>query len=270
MSVEKQYISLRTGERAYPAKCTYGIELTRRISQTELTDQSQAWRMTIEVTAYNNVEPNIFLYQRRNPEPPSTEDEDYFMGVCSPVDLDEYPVDNPRDTDPNKFFRMSDVDLITRNRELLELTWDALIEDVTELIQTLVDMCELGEGEALVIGSLSSSSSAAARAWAETRVREAEGEAPELPVDDYTGILVESSEDPALRAGETAEAEVGVVRTWLFGNGFRLVTNRENNSFELSKDGRVLASGGVSFGYRILTTYNRERSTFTVGFRGIR
>lgn len=109
----------------------FGIELERQLYGHEVAGRTLAYRMTVRVTRAHRVDPNIFLYRRDAANPPV----DTFIAVCTPVDLEEYGVGEPRQSD--RYFRTADLDLIARSSAELEDAWQLICADRDELIRTL-------------------------------------------------------------------------------------------------------------------------------------
>ena len=136
--------------------CRFGLELTRSMNQYDVSVRPQSWRMQVSVSAYFNVDPNIFLYMVTGRDPETNEVQAAFQSVCSPTDLEEYPLgpqegsssapadgESENAEEPSLFFRMSSVDLVSRNRALLDETWSLIQSDRDELLRTLEHMAVL-------------------------------------------------------------------------------------------------------------------------------
>lgn len=125
--------------------CRRGIELTRSVSRYEVSGRPQGWRMLIEVTESFNMPEEIFLYMVTGVDPDTNTPMAEFQSVASPADIDEYPAFDSAElvTPGTFFFRLPVVDIVTRNKNLLEETWKLILSDRDELIQTLNHMCAL-------------------------------------------------------------------------------------------------------------------------------
>lgn len=246
---------------ASPANCRYGIELTRTVSTYNVSGRTMAWRMLVTVTQSYNVDPNIFLFLRRTPDPATQQPRDTFEALCSPNDIEEYPAGAPRPEDTEQFFRLAEVDLVSRSRTLLEDTWTQLKANRDELVRTLAEICELGDVEVSRYGDFGD----------EEEEDEEPSEPDDIPVepedepvsDDYYEILVIDSDDAdfpvdSLFAETTApDAEAGE-RVWeLTGGGHTLLlyTDIDNHTFRLKYDGAAADTGGLSAAYGTYLNY---------------
>jgi hypothetical protein len=99
------------------------------------------------------------MYQRRSDPSTNVDEEDVFVGVCSPVDLDDYPAGQPDPSSSSGLFRLADLDVLTRNRDKLDRLWELILEDLQGLVTTITNICELEDPAVIQIGTLSSSSS---------------------------------------------------------------------------------------------------------------
>jgi len=147
-------ISSKSGAKAVPANCEYRVQLTRTTVDTTIGGD-RVWKMTIAVTSYNNVDPNLFLFQQRPALPQeSATVTNLFLAVCNPVDQDEQPVGVPTTGNPKALFRRANVIFATKDRASVDDLWVGIQRDVTELIRTLAGTCELGDAELFTVGVL--------------------------------------------------------------------------------------------------------------------
>lgn len=119
-----------------PDGCKYGIELTREMSITDSSSQP-VWRMKVSVSDSHNIDPNIFMYLR-HPDGRQT-----FEAMASPVDIEEYPVGTPLSDSSPAFFRSANIDVLARNRAVLDDTWQLLVRDRNDLVNAYVNICVL-------------------------------------------------------------------------------------------------------------------------------
>jgi hypothetical protein len=123
--------------------------------------RTQGYRMTMAVTAWENIDPNIFVYQIKN-RPGFTGLDFYFVNIASPGDIEDYPIGQPADlAAPGlyPFFRLAEADLVFRNIQLLEDALSAIDQDVEGLIEAYDDMDQLAELTPIEHGSQTPSSS---------------------------------------------------------------------------------------------------------------
>ena len=132
-----------------PVDCRFGLELTREMNRYDVSGRPQAWRMRISVSDHFNVDPNVFLYMVVGRDPETNEVQAAFQSLASPTDMEEYPVgiqegsSGGPDDEPSLFFRLAEVDLVSRSRALLDETWRLLLVDRDELLRTLEHMALL-------------------------------------------------------------------------------------------------------------------------------
>lgn len=111
---------------------------------TEITGQG-THRLQMWVSFYQDIDPKIFVYQRRPAIPPATADIDEYVNIASAADLVEYPEDNP-DTLIGPFFRLSSIDLLFRSVDLMNKSIDTMEKDVQNLIINLDYLEDQGNG----------------------------------------------------------------------------------------------------------------------------
>lgn len=249
-----------------PSLCNYGIELTREMGTYDVDNRPQAWRMRITVTDTHGVSPNIFVYQRKTPDPETGEQVDTFESVASPVDLEEYPAGEPTPGTEPQFYRLSEVDLLARNRDLLDGTWNLMVEDRDELLRTLASICELDPVDVDRGGNFPAEAAAAADVTLD-EPESSDGPAT-CPVDAVTGLQIVTSDDADYPVGAIL-ASVGVTeapptceREWEYtgdvtGEVLSLVTSITSYAFVAAIDDVDVDSGGISADYRALITYTK-------------
>lgn len=118
-------------------------DTTRRLKvqryQVEQIDSLyySAYRLRIEVTEAVGLDRRVFVYRRDQANPYTGQATDTFFSVTSPVDLEEYP---PEEPDPNKsypFFRKHFVELDFRTVGLARATELLILEELTVLVHAL-------------------------------------------------------------------------------------------------------------------------------------
>jgi len=128
------------------------ITLSKYGQEQYTAGRTQGYRMVIEVDEVCNVSANIFLYQVSFPDPETGETTSRFKAVCSPSDIEQYPIDEPESG--GTYYRLSSADLLFRAVSLADETWDAIRGDVEELVETLGLMDEMGLIETVTIDGL--------------------------------------------------------------------------------------------------------------------
>jgi hypothetical protein len=106
------------------------------------------------VSEYQDIDPNVFVWIRRPPVPPATEDIDEYVNVASASDMAEYPVDNP-DPELPPFYRKSAIDILFRSVDLMNKSINTIEGDLASLIKNLdyIDTHEL-ESEIVITGEV--------------------------------------------------------------------------------------------------------------------
>jgi len=129
-------------------RTTNFFRVVRSISQG-VPGTTQAFRMVATVTAADGIDLNLFVYQRLTLEPVTQTTGDVFIKVASPSDIEEYPVGNPNPNASVPYYRLSQVDLIFRNVDLMTETWDAIVEDLQGLgrAQTAINLLQAEDVE---------------------------------------------------------------------------------------------------------------------------
>lgn len=271
---------VESSSSASPADCNFGIELTRYVSTYNVSGRPQAYRMRIEVTRYNNVDPNLFVYKRHAPDPDTEAYRDTFEAVASPLDFEELPVGNPREGDAQPYFRLAEVDLMTRNRALLDETWAAILRDRDELIRTLTYTCELSLDTVSPGGVFPAEETTPTPTPPPVVPESSSGTPAACPADTFVGLEIVKSKDPDFPEGSVL-VESGIAtppdctRTWeltgaVSGKILTIVTSMLDHTFTLSLDGVQQDTGGISDLYWGFAFYEHAPDQeYTMRFEGI-
>jgi hypothetical protein len=102
------------------------------------------------IESYEVIDPNVFVYQRKQPVPPSVDEYDEYTNIASAADMVEYPVDNP-DPQLAPFFRKSSIDLLFRSVDLMYRSIQIMETDLRSLIRNLDYLDEEGTEETIII-----------------------------------------------------------------------------------------------------------------------
>ena len=93
-------------------------------------------RLQMAVTETSaNISKEVFVYQRRPLPPNNPALEDSFVNIASVADLNEYPINAPGPDFP--FFRLSTIDLIFRNIDLMSVTVEKIKTDLNSLVKNV-------------------------------------------------------------------------------------------------------------------------------------
>jgi hypothetical protein len=272
---EVSTFELSSSSSSSPANCNFGIELTRRVSLYEVTGRPQAWRMIVEVTNAYNMTPDIFLYQRTGPDPVTADMVDTFECMGSPVDIEEYPVGAPDPEQEPAFYRLSSIDVISRNRTLLDSMWTGLKQDRDELVRTMVGICQVGDAEISRYGY-----------FEDDPVDQPTPELPKpmlqapAPAPVFEGIKITESNDPDYPTGVRLELESSdelppnYERRWTF-HGFKtntkltIETSLTTHRYICYLAHSQVSTGKLANGYRAIINYVRDGSEHTIHIAGV-
>lgn len=134
------------------APCAIGIRLKRFAQKRFYVNKTDGFRFRVIAYDACGMPDKVFRY-RREPGVKAGEEQDSFNGICSPVDLYEYPEDNPDAGKPFPFFRRNEVDMVFRSQIDANAAWEAIKNEVDSLIITLKMMEDLVEDEIAEFGT---------------------------------------------------------------------------------------------------------------------
>lgn len=112
------------------------VHLTWSVSRY-LTSAVDGVRVRIEADDSTLMPTKIFAYQLLPIKPGEDEAVGAFDHVCSAVDLEEYPEDEPNAGERPRWFRLNYVDVLLRSREEVREFIKSVVEDVKILKDTL-------------------------------------------------------------------------------------------------------------------------------------
>lgn len=134
-----------------------GLKVKMRVTrlQPEGNHRLQMW---VEEHS-EDIEPEIFVYQRYPAWPGTPDPDDRFVNVASVADMADYPVTAPTGDAP--FFRLTSIDLIFRSVDLMDTTIKLIKEDIEYLLSNLKKIEEIYDEDTIEFNpsELSSSSS---------------------------------------------------------------------------------------------------------------
>lgn len=111
-----------------------------------------AYRLRVEIADATGMDRRVFVYRRDPASPYTDEATDTFFAVASPVDMAEYP---PEEPDPNKsypFFRKHFVELDVRAVSLALLAEQIIVHELNVLVHALNKLEDLDLAEEFWIG----------------------------------------------------------------------------------------------------------------------
>jgi len=144
--------SLSSGSSSQVQSDKHGIRLKKFVQEKYVINNVDGYRMKILAYDGNNMGNEIFRYIRG---PFSQTTGSYFEeldGVCSPADLEEFPVDTPLANANPAWFRKDYVDLVFRSQTTAEEAWDRIVSDVKILVSSLDKMDLIKEEKIVEIG----------------------------------------------------------------------------------------------------------------------
>lgn len=121
-----------------------------------------AIRLLLTATEPVNIDPAIFVWQRKPKSPHRTEEEDICSHVASPADMEEFPVGEPDPGSP--FFRLTYADMLFRSVVYLEETITRTLSNVRVLLEGLDALDTLETVSTLCVGECDSGDSDSASA----------------------------------------------------------------------------------------------------------
>lgn len=121
-----------------------------------------AARLKVVVTDYDNTgaDPNVFLYNRRPPNPYDSSVSDLWLGIASVVEMADYPVGEPDVNTPYPFFRSNEIEVDFESLELLNETWPLVVAEISNLLVALDRLEQLTPTEVIDVGADSPADSA--------------------------------------------------------------------------------------------------------------
>ncbi len=110
------------------------IKLTYAFQRDFVANVHDVFRLTIAASDGHLMPNAIFAYLQEPLQPGEAEMVDVFDHVCSPVDLQDYPVNAPRVNAVPPWFRCDSVDIEVPTREQGLEALHAIVGDVTSLV----------------------------------------------------------------------------------------------------------------------------------------
>ena len=108
-------------------------------------------RVRFDVTCATDMDTHIFAY-RMLPADGKGAAAGFFSHICSPVDLAEYPADEPRVGESPEWFRLSYVDVYLRSVTEAENFVEIVRADIHRILTTLTTMDTLIPGGEDIVG----------------------------------------------------------------------------------------------------------------------
>lgn len=136
------------------------IQLTKSETNTVVFNNYGAYRLRIDVTDFegNDIDGNIFIYQRNPPSPYTDLSTDSFEAVAGPPQLADIPAGAP---DPNQswpYYRLNYVELDVASTQQADAIWNEIQAEVAVLIEAMNRLDTLQVTQVLWIPSAPDSS----------------------------------------------------------------------------------------------------------------
>lgn len=112
-----------------------------------------AYRLRVEIERAVGMDDRVFLYQRGPVNPHTGEAADTFVTVCSPVDMADYPPDEPDPARQYPFFRKNFVELDFRATSQAQEAYDLIVRELGVLCRALDRLEQLQEAAAVWVGA---------------------------------------------------------------------------------------------------------------------
>lgn len=152
MSSSSSISNSNSGSSESAPSVKHGIKLKKFVQTSYVINNVDGFRMKIEAFSANNMSNAIFRYIKGPFNGNAGTYQEDFDGVCSPSDLEEFPIDDPAAGANPAWFRKDYVDLVFRSQTTAEETWDRIVKDVTILIKTLDIMDNIFQEKIVSIG----------------------------------------------------------------------------------------------------------------------
>lgn len=123
------------------------VELVPYFQQKFTINVTHGYRIRIVAQNPCNMEAEIFRVYRYPPDLETGLSQDEFTGVCSWVDMEELPKDEPRAADCPKAFRQAFLDVVVDTEAIASNLWTLIKEEVDQLVTTMNrgDVLDAGE-----------------------------------------------------------------------------------------------------------------------------
>ena len=125
------------------------------ISGADETRPPQAYGLTVTVTSAVDMPSKVFVFQRKaetNTDLLANDQADSFISLADPVDLAQYPEDEPDIEYGIPYYRKDTVALLFRSMEELDELKELLDADIADLVRTLQLLEGAGVVEEVVYG----------------------------------------------------------------------------------------------------------------------
>ena len=122
------------------------IKLSKK--STVYVPDLQSYKLVVAAVDAENTTDKIFIKQRIH-NFARGKFEDNFVGVCTPVQIEDFPEDAPEEG--SSYFRTSSIEVVARTPELIQDVFNSLLYEVKKLLLDLEDIENLSEEEVYTI-----------------------------------------------------------------------------------------------------------------------
>lgn len=129
-----------------------GIYLLRRPQSRYAVGAVQGFRLRVVAYGGHLMDDAIFRYLQKTLDPTTGERTAECDGVCSPVDLEEYPRNEAVAGDNPPYFRLHVLDMVFRSQVEAFEAWTSIVEEVRSLVASLNIMDDLAPGLSYRVG----------------------------------------------------------------------------------------------------------------------
>lgn len=111
------------------------------------------YRLRLEIEEAVEMDDRVFLFQRLPTNPHTGDTLDVFVTVCSPVDMSDYPPEEPDPVRQYPFFRRNAVELDFRATQTAEDAYTLIVAELGVLCRALDRMDELQTESSVWVGA---------------------------------------------------------------------------------------------------------------------
>lgn len=115
-------------------------------------NQALGFRFKIQAIEAADMPLKIFAHQQAVESPHSATVKEEFVFVCSAFDLTLYPADEPDTTQSPAYYRKDLIDVVVASQAMADEFWDAVKQEVCNLVKALNAMDVLVVAEDYVCG----------------------------------------------------------------------------------------------------------------------